>query len=76
MLDIAFGHELFLPGLNLEELLIHILPMSMNLLGIVLPCVETRKQPLRDEVEDALLLSWSTGMATGAGWTSLRWVMR
>ena len=57
MLDVALGHKLLLPSLNLEELLIHILPMSSNLLGVVLPNVEASKEPLRYEVEDDLLLA-------------------
>ena len=45
MLNVILGHEGLLPCLYLEELLIHMLPMSTNLLSIVLPNVEASKEP-------------------------------
>jgi hypothetical protein len=48
-------------GLQLEELLINVLPVSMDLLCIVLPNIEASEEALRKEVEDALLLARGNG---------------
>ena len=52
------------------------LPMSTNLLGIVLPNVEASKESTRYEVKHTLLLAWTTGWATGTRGTGLGWINR
>ena len=63
MLNVILGHAGLLPHLNLEELLIHMLLVSVNLLGIVLPNIEASKESMRYEVKHTLLLAWTTGRA-------------
>ena len=57
VLDVGLSEQGLLASLQLDELLIHILPVGMNLLSIVLPNIEASEEALRKEVEDALLLA-------------------
>jgi hypothetical protein len=49
-----------LTRLQLNELLINVLPMRTNLLGIVHSHIETSKETLRDKVENTLFLAGGT----------------
>jgi hypothetical protein len=47
VLDVVLSEQGLLTGLQLDELLIDVLPMSTNLLCIVLPHIEAREEALR-----------------------------
>jgi hypothetical protein len=57
VLDVVLSEYGLLTGLQLEEVLINVLPMSTDLLCIVLLNIEARKEALRKKVKDALLLA-------------------
>jgi hypothetical protein len=61
VLDVALSEQGLLTGLQLDELLINMLPMGTDLLCIVLPHIEASKEALREKVEDALLLARGNG---------------
>jgi preprotein translocase subunit Sec63 len=63
VLNVGLSEYVLLASLQLDELLIHILPVSMNFLSIVLPNIEASKEALRKEVEDALLLTGGNGVS-------------
>jgi hypothetical protein len=47
VLDIVLSEHGLLTGLQLEELLIHVLAVGANLLSIVLPNIEASEEALR-----------------------------
>jgi hypothetical protein len=47
MLDVGLSEQGLLASLQLDELLIHILPLGTNLLSIVLPNIEASEEALR-----------------------------
>jgi hypothetical protein len=57
VLNVVLSEHGLLMGLQLEELLIDMLPMSTHLLCIVLPNIEASEEALREEVQNTLLLT-------------------
>jgi hypothetical protein len=47
VLDVLLSEQGLLTGLQIDELLIHVLPMSTDLLCIVLPNIEASEEALR-----------------------------
>jgi hypothetical protein len=47
VLDVVLSEQGLLTGLQLDELLIDVLPMSTDLLSIVLPNIEANEEALR-----------------------------
>jgi hypothetical protein len=47
VLDVVLSEQGLLTGLQIDELLIHVLPMSTDLLCIVLPNIEASEEALR-----------------------------
>jgi hypothetical protein len=68
VLDVVLSEQGLLTGLQLDELLINVLPMSTDLLCIVLLHIEASKEALRKKVEDALLLARGNS-ASGSRWS-------
>jgi hypothetical protein len=67
VLDVVLSEQCLLTRLQLEELLINVLPVRTNLLCIVLSHIETSKEALREKVEYTLFLAGRDG-ASRCGW--------
>jgi hypothetical protein len=61
VLDVVLSEHGLLTGLQLEELLIDVLPMSTYLMCTVLPNIEVSEEALRKKVEDTLFLAGGNG---------------
>jgi hypothetical protein len=68
VLDVVLSEQGLLTSLQFDELLIKMLPVSTNLLCIVLSHVEASKEALREKVKNALLLARGNG-ASRSGWS-------
>jgi hypothetical protein len=60
VLDVVFSEQGLLTSLQFDELLINMLPVSTNLLCIMLSHVEASKEALREKVKNDLLLARGT----------------
>jgi hypothetical protein len=60
VLDVVLSEQSLLTRLQLNELLINMLPMRTNLLCIVLSHIEASKETLREKVENTLFLAGGT----------------
>jgi hypothetical protein len=76
VLDVVLSEQRLLTRLQLDELLINVLPMRTNLLCIVLSHIETSKETLREKVENTLFLAGGNG-ASRCGWPTRggRWLI-
>jgi hypothetical protein len=57
VLDVVLSEQGLLTSLQLDEVLINMLPVGTNFLSIVLSHVEASEEALRQKVKDALLLA-------------------
>jgi hypothetical protein len=58
VLDVVLSEQSVMTRLQLDELLINMLPMCTNVQCIVLSHIETSKETLREKVENTLFLAW------------------
>jgi hypothetical protein len=68
VLDVVLSEQGLLTSLQLDELLINMLPVGTNFLSIVLSHVEASEEALRQKVQDALLLARGNGTSR-CGWS-------
>ena len=62
---INFGHDFLLPFLQLKEFLIHVLPVLMDLLGVLATHVEASKNTLSNKIQLAFLAFGSLSPTLG-----------
>jgi hypothetical protein len=60
VLDVVLSEQSLLTRLQLNELLINVLPMRTNLLCIVLSHIKASKETLREKVKNTLFLAGGT----------------